>query len=205
MEFRVLGPLEVVEGSRLVDLGGRRQRALLAHLLVHANELVTAERLVEDLWGGGSRGANALQIAVSRLRKALGAEDHVLTRPAGYLMQVDVGEYDRSDFERLSAEGLHLLAQGQPGRAAAVFRQGLALWRGPPFVDFLYEPFAQAEIARLEEARLACLEKRIEADMAVGRHGELIGELEALTREYPLRERLRAQLMLAYYRSARQA
>jgi DNA-binding SARP family transcriptional activator/tetratricopeptide (TPR) repeat protein len=205
VEFRVLGPLEVVDADRQLELGGRRQRALLACLLIHANEVVAAERLVEELWGGGAAGANALQISVSRLRKALGPDERLLTRPPGYLLRVGPGELDRDDFERRVDEARRSLEQGRAAEAAVSLRHALALWRGPPFTDFAYEPFAQAEIARLEEARLACLEERIEADLALGRHTELIGELEALTHEHALRERLRAQLMLALYRCGRQA
>jgi DNA-binding SARP family transcriptional activator len=205
VEFRVLGPLEVVDRDRPLELGGPRQRALLACLLIHANEAVASERLIDELWSGGSAGANALQVSVSRLRKALGADDRLLTKPPGYLLQVADGECDRGEFERLAAEGRRALEQGKPEQAADRFERALALWRGPPLADFLYEPFAQAEIARLEEARLACLEERIEADLALSRHTQLVGELEALTKEHPLRERLRGQLMLALYRCGRQA
>ena len=205
MEFRVLGPLEVVDGDRAVELGGPRQRALLAYLLVHANEAVAAERLVEELWGGSASGANALQVSVSRLRKALGSDDRLLTQPAGYLLRVAPEECDRELFEQLFDEARRDMDRGDAGEAADALRQALALWRGQPFADFRYEPFAQAEIARLEELRLSCLEARIDADLALGRHTELVSELEALTREQPLRQRPRAQLMLALYRSGRHA
>jgi DNA-binding SARP family transcriptional activator len=195
----------VVDDDRQVDLGGPRQRALLARLLVHANQVVAAERLIEDLWGEGSAGANALQVTVSRLRRALVAEDRLLTQPPGYLLRLAAGEYDRDMFEQLVDEARRSIAREKAQEAADTLRRALGLWRGQPFADFLYEPFAQAEIARLEEARLACLEERIEADLALGRHGELIGELEALIREHPLRERPRGQLMLGLYRCGRQA
>ena len=179
-------------------------RALFACLLMHANEVVAAERLMEDLWGAGSAGANPLQVSVSRLRKALVAEDRLLTPPPGYLLRVTAGECDRDLFEQLAGEaGRSSRTEGAGGGGHA--GPGTGFVAGPPFVDFLYEPFAQAEIARLEEAWLACLEERVEADLALGRHGELAGELEALTREHPLRERPRGQLMLALYRSGRQA
>ena len=201
MEFRVLGPLEVVDGTRAVALGGPRLRSLLACLLVYANEVVPGERLLEELWGSGSTAtAGSLQVSVSRLRKALGDPDRLATSPSGYVLRLSPEECDRDVFEGLVTEGRRLLEQAQAEPAAATLRRALALWRGPPFVDFVYEPFAQAEIARLEEARLACLEERIEADLALGRHAELVGELEALTREHPLRERPRGQLMLALYR-----
>jgi DNA-binding SARP family transcriptional activator len=153
VQFRVLGPLEVADQDRPIGLGGPRQRALLAHLLMHANEAVAAERLIEDLWSGGSVGANALQISVSRLRKALGTDDRLLTQPPGYVLRVGPGELDRNEFERLFDEGRGLLAEDYPDEAGVMLRRALELWRGSPFADFLYEPFGQAEIARLEEAR----------------------------------------------------
>ena len=142
---------------------------------------------------------------MSRLRKTLGTHERLVTRAPGYVLVVEPGECDRDVFERLVSEGRQLLADGKAEAAAKALREALALWRGPPFADFLYEPFAQAETVRLEEARLGCLESRLEADLALGRHAEVIGELEALTTEHPLRERLRGQLMLALYRSGRQA
>jgi DNA-binding SARP family transcriptional activator len=204
MEFRVLGPLEVIDAGRTLELGGRRQRALLAHLLIHANEAVAPERLIEELWGD-TASANAVQVTVSRLRKSLGADDRLQTQSSGYVLRVGADECDRDRFELLSVEASRLLDEGQAESAAESSCHALALWRGSPFADFRYEPFAQAEIARLEELRLACLETRIDADLALGRHRDLVGELEALTREQPLRQRLQAQLMLALYRSGRHA
>ncbi len=170
------------------------------------NEVVPSERLLEELWGAASAArGNPLQVSVSRLRKALGSSDRVVTSPQGYMLRVDPEEFDRDLFQQLVADGSQLLEHEQPEAASSTLRRALGLWRGPPFVDFTYEPFAQAEIARLEEARLACLEERIEADLALGGHAQLVGELEALTREQPLRERPRGQLMLALYRSGRQA
>ena len=202
MEFRVLGPLEVVEEGHPIELHGRRQRALLACLLLHANEVVATERLLDDLWPGGED-SRLVHVSVSRVRKALGAE-RLLTRPPGYVLRVGAGECDREEFGALAMEGRAALRHGRAEEAGTLLRRALALWRGPAFADFAYEPFAQAEAARLEEARLACLEERVEADLALGEHGELIGELERLVHEEPLRERLRAQLMLALYRSGRQ-
>src|SRR6266511_3515237 len=195
MEFRILGPLEVVEEGREVALGGARQRALLAILLTRVNEVVSTDRLIDELWGEAAprTALNTLQFYVSQLRKALGA-DRIVTRPPGYTIRVGPGELDLERFERL-------LEQGGSER----LREALDLWRGPALADFSYERFAQAEITRLEELRLAALEERIEADLAVGRHAQLAGELEALIVEHPLRERLRAQRMLALYRSGRQA
>src|SRR5712692_8344828 len=195
MEFRILGPLEVVEEGHRVKLGGARRRALLAILLTRANEIVSTDRLIDELWGDRppKTAANTLQYYVSQLRKLLGA-DRIVTRRPGYLIQVEPGELDLERFERLAEEG------GADG-----LRRALALWRGAPLADFAYEAFAQAAIGRLEELRLTALEQRIEADLALGRHGELAGELEELVAEHPLRERPRGQLMLALYRSGRQA
>ena len=195
MEFRILGPLEVVEEGRQVPLGGARQRALLAILLTRANEVVSTDRLIDELWGERppKTAANTLQFYVSQVRKALGA-DRIATRSPGYLIRVEPGELDLERFERLVEQG-----------GAERLREALSLWRGQALADFAFEPFAQAEIVRLEELRLAALEQRIEADLALGRHAELAGELEALILQHPLRERLRGQLILALYRSGRQA
>jgi eukaryotic-like serine/threonine-protein kinase len=192
MEFRILGPLEVhAEGGRTLDLAGK-QRALLAVLLLNANEAVSTDRLIEDLWDGDppETAGKALQVYVSQLRKLLG-KDRLQTRTPGYLLRVESDELDVERFQRLQGEGK--------------LQEALALWRGSPLADFADERFAQTEIARLEELRLVCLEERIEQDLAEGRHADLVGELEALVAENPLRERLRAQLMLALYRSRRQA
>jgi DNA-binding SARP family transcriptional activator/tetratricopeptide (TPR) repeat protein len=202
MEFRLLGPLEVVEHDRPLALGGRKQRSLLAVLLLHANEVVSVERLIDELWGEAPPAtvAKSIQVYVSGLRKVLG-EGRLVTRSPGYVLRVDPSELDVARLERLVAE-----ASGcDPGTAAQKLREGLALWRGPPLADLAYEPFAQAPTARLGELRLAAVEQRIDAVLATGRHAELIGELEALVRDHPLRERLRGQLMLCLYRSGRQA
>ena len=202
MDFRLLGPLEVSEQNRSVALGGLKQRSLLAVLLLHANEIVATDRLIADLWGETPPAtvAKSIQSYVSRLRREFGA-DRLTTRPPGYVLHVGPDELDLAVFERLRAEA----RRAEPARAADKLRAALALWRGPPLADLAYEPFAQTEIMRLEELRLATLEERIDADLACGRHADLVGELEALAAEHPLRERLRAQLMLAFYRSGRQA
>ena len=203
MEFRVLGPLEVADGDSLVPLAGA-QRALLALLLLSANEVVSSDRLIEELWGDRSpeSGRTALQVRVSQLRKALGEWGGlVVTRAPGYVLRVDAEQLDLVRFERLVAE-----AEGaDPGVAASKLREGLSLWRGSPLADLGFESFAQPAIARLEELRLVAIEKRVDADLALGRHAEVVGELEALVVEHPLRERVRAQLMLALYRCGRQA
>ena len=206
MEFRILGPLEVWDEGGEVSLGGPKPRALLAVLLLHPNEVVPADRLIDELWGEDSPedAAAALRVNVSRLRKAL-AQDVLTTRSPGYVIRVEPDELDLHRFERLVDEGRSLLARGLAADASERLRDALALWRGPALADFAYESFAQAAIARLEEIRLAAVELRIDADLALGRHDELVGELEALVAEHPLRERLRRYLMTALYRSGRQA
>jgi DNA-binding SARP family transcriptional activator len=205
MEFRILGPLEVREGDAPLPLSGGRQRALLALLLLNANRVVAAERLIDELWGEEvpETAPKAVQVFVSKLRKVL-PEGRLKTHPPGYLIELSEGELDLERFERLLADGRRALAQGRPQEAASLLREALALWRGPALAEFT-EPFAQPEAARLEELRGACLEERIEADLALGGHAELVGELESLVGRYPLRERLRAQQLLALYRSGRQA
>jgi DNA-binding SARP family transcriptional activator len=207
VEYRILGPLEVEENGRARRLGGAKQRALLAVLLVHANEVVSADRLVESVWGEHppATAAKTLQVHVSRLRKALGREGRLESRAGGYVLELAAGELDLDRFRELSAEAVGALERNEPRSACELLREALALWRGPPLADFAYDSFAQAEIGRLEELRLEALERRIEADLALGRQRALIGELEALVREHPLRERLRGHLMLALYRSGRQA
>jgi DNA-binding SARP family transcriptional activator len=202
VEFGILGPLEVRDGDRLVPLGGARQRAVLALLLTRANEVVSRDWLIDELWGERppESAVNVLQTYVSHLRKALPA-DVLVTRTPGYMIRVERDELDLYLFEDLAAE-----ADGaEPAVATMKLRAALELWRGTALADFAYDPFAQATITRLEELRMAALERRIEADLSLGHHGEVIGELEALIREHPLRERFRRQLMLALYRSGRQA
>ena len=202
MEFRVLGPLEVTDRDRPLSLGGIKQRSLLAILLLHANEVVSSDRLIDELWEEAPprTAAKSLHVQVSRLRKQLG-DGRLTTRSPGYVLHVDPSEFDLTRFERLVGEA----RTAEPEAAAQMLREALALWRGRPLADLAYQRFAQTEIARLEELRLAALERRIDGDVASGRHAEVVGELEALVAEHPLRERPRAQLMLALYRSARQA
>ena len=203
MDFRLLGPLEVVsDHDQPIALGGVKQRSLLAVLLLHANELVSTDRLIDQLWGAAppATAAKSVQVYVSRLRKALG-EGRLATHGRGYVVRVEPSELDLARFERLADEA----RRAAPDSAARKLGEALALWRGPALADLAYEAFAQVGIARLEEMRLAVLEQRIDADLARGRHAQLVGELEALVAHHPLRERLRCQLMLALYRSARQA
>ena len=203
MEFRILGPLEILDGDRPRTLKGSRARALLVLLLTSANEVVSTDRLVDELWGARPprAAANALQYHVSRLRRALPGEDVIVTREPGYLIRVEPDELDLLRFERLVADAW----DRQPEDAARILREALALWRGPALADLERESFAQAEIRRLEELRLVAFERRIDADLALGRRAELVGELEALVRKHPYRETLRAQLMQALYGSGRQA
>jgi DNA-binding SARP family transcriptional activator len=206
IRFRILGPLEVQADGGEVRLGGQKPRALLALLLLHPNEVVPADRLIDELWGGDSReaGAGPLRVNVARLRKAL-PEGVLTTRSPGYMVSVAPDELDLHRFERLVDEGRGLLARGLAADASRPLHEALSLWRGPALAEFAYESFAQSAIARLDEIKLAATELRIDADLALGRHDELIGELEALVAEHPLRERLRGCLMTALYRSGRQA
>ena len=210
MEVRILGPTEVIEGATPVPLPMGRARSLLGLLVLHAGEVVSADRLVDELWGESPPPTvnTALQGLVYKLRRRLepqrGKDEPpriLLTRPPGYLLDLAPDLIDASRFRRLVAEA----AGAPPQRAVELLRRAAALWRGPALVDFHYEPFAQAEIAELEELRLTAVEKRIEADLALGRHRDLIGELERLTAEHPLREGVHGLLMLALYRSGRQA
>jgi DNA-binding SARP family transcriptional activator len=206
MEFRILGPLEVWDGGSQVSLGGPKPRALLTVLLLSPNEVISTDRLIDDIWGGDSleSAAAALRVNVSRLRKAL-PQDVLTTRSPGYVLRVEPDELDLHRFERLVDEGRSLRERGLAADASERLRDALSLWRGAPLADFAYESFAQAAIARLEEIRLAAVELRIDADLALGRHDALVGELEALVAEHPLRERLQSHLMRALYLSGRQA
>ena len=206
VQFAILGSLELRVGDVPVALGGVRERSLLALLLLNANELVSTDRIVDELWGDRPPKAavKTVQVYVSRLRKILGA-DALATRPPGYVLHVDDEQFDLRRFEHLAAEGRRALGSGDLATARGLLRDALALWRGAALSDFVYEPFAQAEAARLKELRIATIEDRIEADLRAGQAAELVSELQALAAREPLRERLRGQLMLALYRSGRQA
>jgi DNA-binding SARP family transcriptional activator len=207
LDFRVLGPLEAAGERGPLRLGGPKQRATLAILLLNANRVVSVERLADDLYAGDVPVTAVAQVQrqISELRKALGPDAPIETRPPGYVIRVSEDELDLTRFERGSEAALAALSRGDVERAAQLLREALALWRGPPLADLGYESFAQAPIDRLEELRLHALEHRIEAELALGRHRELVAELEQLVIEQPLRERFHAQLMLALYRSDRQA
>jgi len=204
LEFRILGPLEAVDDGRPIQLGGPRQRAVLAILLLSANRVVSIDRLADDLYGEAVPATAVAQVQrqISDLRKLLGAV--IETRPPGYLVRVERDGLDLERFERSAGEGAAALERGAYDDAAARLRQALELWRGPALADLAYEPFAAGPVARLEELRLTALEQRVEADLARGLHRPLVGELEALVEQHPTHERFRAQLMLALYRSGRQ-
>lgn len=205
MDFRLLGPLEVLDGNAPVRLAAGKQRALLALLLLNANRTLARDRIVDDLWGDDlpESAQKMVQIHVSQLRKALPVP-RLQTRAPGYVLEVADEELDLARFERSVAAGRDALSRGDARSAADLLREGLALWRGPALAEFA-EPFAHHEGARLEELRAAALEWRVEADFALGDHGDVVGELESLIGRHPLRERLRSQHMLALYRSGRHA
>jgi len=206
LEFRILGPLEIVGDDGPVPLGGPKQRASLAILLLDANRVVSVDRLADDLYAGAPpvTAVTQVQRQISELRKLLGAAT-IETRPPGYVIHVAPEHLDLRRFEQAVEEATRRRERGALDTAVELYRQALALWRGSPLADLVYEPFAQIAIDRLEEIRLATLEQRIDVELALGRHAGLVGELEQLVAEHPLRERFRGQLMLALYRSDRQA
>ena len=203
MEFGILGPLRVVDGDRDVTPRRAKVKALLTTLLLNRNDVVPSDRLVEALWGESPppTALTALHGHVSALRKLLGSE-RIETHPPGYRLWVEEGELDASEFQSLITRAGRL---EHPAERAKLLQDALDLWRGEPLAEVRYESFAQNEIVRLDEVRLAALEDRIQADIQVGRHKDLVAELEVLLRDHPLRERLRAHLMLALYRSGRAA
>ncbi len=206
MEFRLLGPLEMRDGDREVRLRGGKERALLALLLLNAGRTLALDRIVDDLWGADvpETAQKMVQVYVSHLRKLLPAGT-LHTRPPGYALVLEPEQLDLNRFETAVADARAALDAGEARQAADGFREALSLWRGPALAEFASEPFAQPEGARLEDLRLYALEARLEADLALGRHAAAVGELEALVAQYPLRERLRSQHMLALYRSGRHA
>jgi YVTN family beta-propeller protein len=211
VEFRILGPLEVRDNGSVLELGGAKQRAVLALLLLHANEVVALDRLIDGIWGERppDTAATAVHGSVSRLRKVLepnGAPYQVIrTQAPGYVFAADPETVDRYRFERLAAEGKSALEMGDAARSADVLREALALWRGPALADIAFTIADRSELDRLDEEWLAVVEERIDADLVLGRHALLVPELEALVVRHPLRERLRGQLMVALYGAGRQA
>lgn len=210
MQFRVLGPLEVEHEGQLLALGGPKERAVLALLLLHANERVSYELLIDGLWGQTppESARHTLAAYVSRLRKAFhsaGVEQNIENRPAGYLLRLDPEQLDLARFERLLSAGKTALASDDPTVAAVQLDEALSLWHGEPLACLADEPFAPVEIERLEELRLSAIEARLDAALALGHDADVIGELKALVSSYGLRESFRAQLMTALFRSGRQA
>jgi len=206
LEFRILGPLEVLDDDRPVRLGGGKQRAALAILLLSPNRVVSVERLADDLYAGAPpvTAVTQVQRQVSELRKLIGAEA-IETRTPGYVLRAAPGAVDLESFERRVGDAHQVAERGDHATAARLLREALDLWRGAPLADLAYESFAQTAIARLEELRLAVLERCFASELELGRHLTLLPEIEDLVWQHPLREGLRAQLMLALYRSGRQA
>ncbi len=209
MEFQILGPLEVVEGGRVLPLGGEKQRAALAMLLIHRNAVVSRGHLIEGIWGETPpvSAGPTLDTYVSRLRKVLPADGvgpRLVTRPPGYRLRVEDGELDLQRFEGLLDRAESALGSGDQRTAGQVLREALSLFRGPPLEDLARAPFAQAEVGRLEELRLGALERRLDSDLETGKHAEVVGELESLVVRLPFREGFWTQLMVALYRSGRQ-
>ncbi|MDP9262288.1 MAG: winged helix-turn-helix domain-containing protein [Actinomycetota bacterium] len=206
MEFRILGPLEVWDEGQPVHVGGAKEQTLLAALLLNANEPVSTDRLIDELWGDHppATARKSVQVRVAGLRRAL-HDSVLLSRSGGYLIRLDADQLDLHDFERLLGDGRRALLDGDSETAARTLREALALWRGPALADFAHESFAQPAIARLDELRLYAVELRLDAELALGLHAQLVGELRELIATHPLRERLYGQLMLALYRDGRQA
>src|SRR5947208_2339709 len=209
VEFRILGPLEVLEDGNPVALGTLKERLVLGVLLLHANEFVSRERLIDELWGEAPppTAHKAVNVYVSKLRKALGRADAdpIATASGGYRLLVEPERLDASRMQVLVAEAREHVSRGETETAAQRFREALSLWRGPTLAGLELESRGREDVARLDELRLAALMDRIDCDLALGRHEQALGELNVLVREHPLRERLRAQLMLALYRAGRQA
>jgi DNA-binding SARP family transcriptional activator len=206
LEYRILGPLEVLEDGRPIALAGPKQRAALVILLLSANRVVSIERFADDLYAGAPpvTAVTQVQRQVSELRKVIGP-DTIETRSPGYVLHAEPAAVDLGRFESLTGEAAQALARGDAQAASDLYVESLDLWRGAPLAELTYDSFAQPAIGRLEEMRLAALEQRFDADLELGRHSDVIGELEALIWDHPLRERFRAQMMLALYRAGRQA
>jgi DNA-binding SARP family transcriptional activator len=211
LEIRVLGPLEILCDGRAVEIGGLKTRALVARLLIDRGLVVSVDRIVDSLWGehDGEGGEVALRSTISRLRKRLheasAPEDLLGTRAPGYVLQVSAEVTDAHRFEQLVAEARRQLTRHRPNECTRLLTEAEDLWRGPAYSEVRDEPFARAEVRRLDELRLAATETRIDAELTMGRHHTLIGELETLASEHPMRERLWSQRMLALYRCGRQA
>jgi DNA-binding NarL/FixJ family response regulator/DNA-binding SARP family transcriptional activator len=209
VEYRILGPLEVVDEDEPVPLGRLKERLVLAVLLLHANELVSRERLIDELWGESPppTAKKAVNVYVSQLRKALtrNGDNPIATDDGGYRIRVGADELDVACLRQLLVSARERAAAGELEAAAELLRQALALWRGPTLAGLLLESHGRDEVAQLDELRLTALMDRIDCDLALVRHEDVLGELHVLVGEHPLRERFCAQLMLALYRADRQA
>ena len=202
MDYRILGPLALVQDERDLAPAGAKQQALLGIFLLHPGETLSRDRLIDELWGARppETAGNTLQVYVSQLRKLL-PSGALVTRLPGYALEVDPDALDANRFERLARGGRDALARGDSAEASTALERALALWRGPVLAGVAFEGAAAGEAARLEELRISAAEDRIDAELELGRHAEVVGELEALVAEHPLRERLRGQLMVALYRA----
>jgi DNA-binding SARP family transcriptional activator len=209
VEYRVLGPLEVVDEGEPVSLGRLKERLVLAVLLLHANEFVSRERLIDELWGPAppATARKAVNVYVSKLRQTLARDGHdpIATADGGYRLVVDRDLLDADRMRRIVADARERMADGESEAASLLLQEALGFWRGPTLAGLALESFGRAEVAQLDELRLTLLMDRIDCDLARGRHEHVLGELQVLVREHPLRERLRAQQMLALYRADRQA
>jgi DNA-binding SARP family transcriptional activator len=207
LDFRILGPLEVIGEDGPIQLGGAKQRATLAILLLNTNRVVSVDEIADGLYAGTPPATAVTQVQrqISQLRKTLGADASLETQPPGYMLRFDAARLDLARFEALTHEAGRTEARGDLSAAAVLLRDALALWRGAPLADLAYQPFAQAPVARISELRLAALEQRLALDLALGAHRTIVSELEELVAEHPLHEPFAAQLMLAYYRAGRQS
>src|SRR4249920_1548695 len=207
MEFRILGPLEVLEDGRPLALGRLKERIVLAVLLLHANEFVSRERLIDELWGVAppATARKAVNVYISKLRGTLTRYGHdpIATADGGYRLVVDSDLLDTERMHRIVAKARARMAEGESDAASRLLEEALALWRGPTLAGLQLESFGRDEVAQLDELRLAALMDRIDCELALGRHEHALGELNLVVREHPLRERLRAQQMLALYRADR--
>jgi DNA-binding SARP family transcriptional activator len=210
LQFRVLGPVEVTDGGQSLPLGGPKQRALLADLILNAGRVVPTARLIDDLWGDAppATAGHTVEAYIARLRRVLrdgSAPGVLLTRPPGYVLDVDPGQVDAVRFEQLAQDAVAAANRDDHEQASALLRAALALWRGQALADIAETPFARDAATRLNDQHLLALERRIDSDLKLGRAQDLVPELEALTASHPYHEPFHRQLMLALYQSGRQS